>query len=120
MTTALEQGGRRRPEHSGASRPKLTPPAQRRNLGLWRYVATRPALYRVATRAAVAALGLWGRGRGAVPSLPFAGGWTQGRDLPLPDKTHMLPMEDPALVARLIDEAMGSVPDGLRGTRGSR
>lgn len=43
-----------------------------------------------------------------------------GRDLPLPDKTHMLPMEDPALVARLIDEAMGSVPDGLRGTRGSR
>ncbi|HEY8707547.1 MAG TPA: hypothetical protein VIM34_06075, partial [Burkholderiaceae bacterium] len=27
-----------------------------------------------------------------------------GRDLHLTDKTHMLPMEDPALVARLIDE----------------
>jgi lipase len=34
-----------------------------------------------------------------------------GRDLNLTDKTHMLPMEDPALVARLIDEAMnGPVP----------
>ena len=30
-----------------------------------------------------------------------------GRDLLLADKTHMLPMEDPALVARLIDEAIG-------------
>lgn len=29
-----------------------------------------------------------------------------GRDLHLPDKTHMLPMEDPALVARLIDAAV--------------
>jgi pimeloyl-ACP methyl ester carboxylesterase len=36
-----------------------------------------------------------------------------GRDLQLLDKTHMLPMEDPALVARLIGEAMaeaGGVP----------
>jgi len=29
-----------------------------------------------------------------------------GRDLQLLDKTHMLPMEDPALVARLIADAM--------------
>jgi len=64
----------------------LTPPSQRRNLALWRYLARRPALYRVATRAAVAALGLVGRGRGAVQSLPFAGGWTEGRDLPLPER----------------------------------
>jgi L-lactate dehydrogenase complex protein LldF len=63
----------------------LTPPSQRRNLALWRYVAKRPALYRVATRAAAAALGLVGRGRGAVRSLPLAGGWTEGRDLPLPE-----------------------------------
>jgi L-lactate dehydrogenase complex protein LldF len=63
----------------------LTPPSQRRNLALWRYVARRPALYRAATRAAVAALGLVGRGRGAVRSLPLAGGWTEGRDLPLPE-----------------------------------
>ena len=43
-----------------------------------------------------------------------------GRDLPLLDKTHMLPMEDPALVARIINEAMGAVPDSLRGTGCSR
>jgi pimeloyl-ACP methyl ester carboxylesterase len=30
----------------------------------------------------------------------------QGRDLQLMDKTHMLPMEDPALTARLVVEAM--------------
>jgi lipase len=30
-----------------------------------------------------------------------------GRDMLLPDKTHMLPMEDPALVARLINETIG-------------
>jgi pimeloyl-ACP methyl ester carboxylesterase len=32
-----------------------------------------------------------------------------GRDLQLLDKTHMLPMEDPALTARLIAEAMAEV-----------
>lgn len=32
-----------------------------------------------------------------------------GRDLQLLDKTHMLPMEDPALVARLIEDAMTQV-----------
>lgn len=36
-----------------------------------------------------------------------------GCDLPLLDKTHMLPMEDPALVARLINEAMDRLPDSL-------
>jgi pimeloyl-ACP methyl ester carboxylesterase len=30
----------------------------------------------------------------------------QGRDLHLVDKTHFLPMEDPALAARLVDEAL--------------
>jgi lipase len=30
----------------------------------------------------------------------------QGRDLRLVDKTHFLPMEDPALAARLVDEAL--------------
>ena len=29
-----------------------------------------------------------------------------GRDLQLMDKTHMMPMEDPGLVARLISDAM--------------
>ena len=32
-----------------------------------------------------------------------------GRDLQLMDKTHMMPMEDPGLVARLISDAMAEV-----------
>jgi len=63
----------------------LTPSAQRRNLGLWAFMARRPGLYRMATRAAIGALGLIGRGKGALRSLPLAGGWTEGRDLPLPE-----------------------------------
>jgi lipase len=34
-----------------------------------------------------------------------------GRDLQLMDKTHMMPMEDPALVARLIADAMAEAGD---------
>jgi len=63
----------------------LTPIAQRTNLALWAFLARRPALYRLATRAAMGALGLLGRGRGAFRSLPLAGGWTRGRDLPVPE-----------------------------------
>jgi pimeloyl-ACP methyl ester carboxylesterase len=36
----------------------------------------------------------------------------QGRDLQLLDKTHMLPMEDPALTARLIGEAIAAEAAG--------
>ena len=38
----------------------------------------------------------------------------QGRDLHLPDKTHFLPMEDPALMARLVDEALQASAAELR------
>jgi L-lactate dehydrogenase complex protein LldF len=62
----------------------LVPRAVRRNLALWGFLARRPALYRLATRAAVGVLRLLGRNRGAFRSLPFAGGWTAGRDLPVP------------------------------------
>lgn len=37
---------------------------------------------------------------------PLAAEFAHGRDLQLLDKTHMLPMEDPALTARLIAEAI--------------
>ena len=41
------------------------------------------------------------------PTWPgLARAFAHGSDLELPDKTHMLPMEDPALTARLIAEAM--------------
>jgi L-lactate dehydrogenase complex protein LldF len=63
----------------------LTPATMRRNLGLWAWFARRPATYRVATRAAMTALGLLGRRRGRFRSLPLAAGWTAGRDLPAPE-----------------------------------
>ena len=63
----------------------LTPPVVRTNLALWAFFARRPALYRLATRAAAMALGLMGRRRGRFSRLPFAGGWTGGRDLPAPE-----------------------------------
>ena len=63
----------------------LTPTAARSNLALWGWFARRPGLYRLATRAATGALSLLGRGKGAFRSLPLAGGWTAGRDLPVPE-----------------------------------
>ncbi|MCW3473613.1 LutB/LldF family L-lactate oxidation iron-sulfur protein [Limobrevibacterium gyesilva] len=63
----------------------LTPKAVRSNLALWAWFARRPGLYRVATRAAAAMLGWMGRRKGRFHSLPLAGGWTDGRDLPAPE-----------------------------------
>jgi L-lactate dehydrogenase complex protein LldF len=63
----------------------LTPATVRANLSLWAWFARRPALYRLATRTAMAALGLLGRGKGAFHRMPLAGGWTAGRDLPVPE-----------------------------------
>lgn len=63
----------------------LTPPTQRRHLALWAWVAKRPALYRVVTRAAAYSLAAIAGGRGRLASLPLAGGWTEGRDLPVPE-----------------------------------
>ena len=62
----------------------LTPVATRYGLGLWKAFATRPGLYRLATRAAIAAMGLFGR-KGRFASLPLAGGWTAHRDFPAPE-----------------------------------
>jgi lipase len=45
-------------------------------------------------------------GLGTPTWAPLAQEFRKGRDLQLMDKTHMLPMEDPALVARLIADAM--------------
>ena len=63
----------------------LQPTGVRSNLGLWGFVARRPGLYRLATRVAAGALALMGRKRGRLGSLPLAGGWTAGRDLPAPE-----------------------------------
>lgn len=63
----------------------LTPATTRRNLALWAWFARRPGLYRMATRVAAWGLGWLGRKRGRLTSLPLAGGWTEGRDLPTPE-----------------------------------
>jgi L-lactate dehydrogenase complex protein LldF len=63
----------------------LTPPVMRTNLALWAYFARRPGLYRLATRTAAWTLGLLGRKHGRFHKLPFATGWTGGRDLPAPE-----------------------------------
>ena len=54
-------------------------------LAAWAWLAQHPYLYRLATRLAVAALRLLGRGKGRVSRLPLATAWTDGRDLPLPE-----------------------------------
>jgi len=63
----------------------LTPPVVRRNLGLWAWFARRPTAYRLATRMAAVMLGLVGRNKGRLSRAPLAGGWTSGRDLPMPE-----------------------------------
>jgi L-lactate dehydrogenase complex protein LldF len=63
----------------------LTPSVVRANLGLWGFFARRPALYRLATRAASLGMGWLGRKQGRFTAMPFAGGWTAGRDLPAPE-----------------------------------
>jgi len=62
----------------------LSPATTRSALGLWAWLAQRPELYRAATGLAMGAIRLMGRKRGSFKSLPLAGGWTAGRDLPVP------------------------------------
>jgi L-lactate dehydrogenase complex protein LldF len=57
----------------------------RAGIALWAWFAKRPALYRLATRAAALGLGRLGAKRGSFARLPFAGGWTDGRDFPAPE-----------------------------------
>ena len=64
---------------------RLSPASIRSNLAAWAWLARRPQLYRVATGLAARALRLLAGKRGRFASLPFAGGWTAGRDLPAPE-----------------------------------
>ncbi len=62
----------------------LSAKPMRYGLGGWAFLATRPALYRLATRLGVRVAGLLGRRSGRLRRLPLAGGWTSVRDLPAP------------------------------------
>ncbi|MDF1791965.1 MAG: LutB/LldF family L-lactate oxidation iron-sulfur protein [Thalassobaculaceae bacterium] len=63
----------------------LNPQKARAGLALWSYFATRPGLYRLATRIASGLLGRLGKVNGRFTSLPLASGWTSVRDLPAPE-----------------------------------
>ncbi|MCC7271479.1 MAG: iron-sulfur cluster-binding protein [Alphaproteobacteria bacterium] len=63
----------------------LAPAVARWGIGLWAFLAARPALYGLAARLGAGLLGRLGRRRGRFGSLPLAGGWTDVRDLPAPE-----------------------------------
>src|SRR5262249_42126841 len=89
----------------------LTPATVRANLALWAWFARRPGAYRVATRAAAWLLGLMGRRRGRFPSLPFAGGCAERRDLPLLRPLAQRPARGPR-VSR--DAVLGAIRRGMK------
>ncbi len=63
---------------------RLTTRTSRLALAVWGWAARRPRVYHFGARCATRLLRLVGSGRGSVSKLPLAGGWTAGRDLPLP------------------------------------
>ena len=62
---------------------KVQPPRQRFGLAVWRWLARRPALYRLASGLAAKGMRMLARG-GRISRLPQAGGWTSQRDMPAP------------------------------------
>ena len=69
---------------------RLNPATARYGLKLWAYFARRPDLYRRASGIGVRLLSLLGGRKRRFRKLPFAGGWTDYRDMPAPEgKTFM-------------------------------
>jgi L-lactate dehydrogenase complex protein LldF len=62
----------------------VQPAVQRWAIRAWAFAARRPSLYRFGARGAIWLLHAFGARQGRFKSLPLAGGWTQGRDLPAP------------------------------------
>jgi L-lactate dehydrogenase complex protein LldF len=63
---------------------RLMPAQQRFALAVWGFFAKRPSLYRLATRAAIGALAMFGE-EGRFAWLPLAKSWTSSRDFPAPE-----------------------------------
>jgi L-lactate dehydrogenase complex protein LldF len=63
---------------------RLRPWSERAGLRLWSWLGTHPRLYAFATRLGVRVLHWMGGSDRLLHRLPFAGGWTDGRDLPAP------------------------------------
>lgn len=64
---------------------RMTPLKQRVFLSLWSRLASRPGLYRMTTRLLTGGLRLLARGRPVLRHLPLMKGWTQSRDLIVPE-----------------------------------
>ncbi|HYC43835.1 MAG TPA: LutB/LldF family L-lactate oxidation iron-sulfur protein [Noviherbaspirillum sp.] len=62
----------------------LRPKAERLGLTVWAFVARRPALYRLATKIGVRFMRMMAGNRKTISKLPFAGGWTDHREMPAP------------------------------------
>ncbi|MDQ6621111.1 MAG: LutB/LldF family L-lactate oxidation iron-sulfur protein [Pseudomonadota bacterium] len=63
---------------------RLKPWHERAGLRLWAWFALRPRAYAIAASIGMRVLRLMGGRRGMIRSLPFAGGWTNERDMPAP------------------------------------
>jgi L-lactate dehydrogenase complex protein LldF len=64
---------------------RLRPWTERLGLGVWAWFAQRPALYALVARIAARILAWCGGSDRRIRRLPFAGGWSGGRDLPAPE-----------------------------------
>ena len=63
---------------------RLRPWYERAGLAVWSWAAQRPALYALASRVGARVLAWMGGARARIGRLPFAGGWSNGRDMPAP------------------------------------
>lgn len=63
----------------------LNPAVARYGLGIWAFFARRPKLYGLASRLAIKAMKLAGRGKGSFRFLPGVGAWTKYRDFAVPE-----------------------------------
>ncbi len=63
---------------------EITPTASRYGLKVWAYFARHPHLYRLITKTGAIFLFAAGGRKRRFRHLPFAGGWTDARDLPAP------------------------------------
>jgi L-lactate dehydrogenase complex protein LldF len=78
-------------------RDGLEPASMRLGLGVFAFVAQRPALYRLGTAVAVRVMRLFGRG-GWIRGMPGLGAWTAHRDFPAPaGRTFMSMLDDDAV-----------------------
>ncbi len=63
----------------------LQPPRDRRGLRIWAWMAQRPGLYRLVAGTGARVMAAVAGKRGALAKWPLARGWTDQRDLPVPE-----------------------------------